>query len=375
MNEQPIRVLHVIGIMNRGGAEAMIMNLYRSINRDRVQFDFVENSTEPAAFDAEILALGGRIYRCPHYSGKNHFRYRKWWETFFREHAGEYAVVHGHLGSTAAIYLSTAKRFGLYTVAHSHGRNGRASLRQAAYSTLSFPTRYIADCFFACSVAAGRDRFGKKVMSDPERSILLNNAVDTERFRYDEGTRTKKRGELGYSGCDYVIGHVGRFDRAKNQAFLLDIFAEICKADRNARLILVGDGPLKQENEKKAQHLQISDKVIFTGIRADVAELMQAMDIFVFPSYNEGLPVTLVEAQTAGLPCVISDGVPEDSIITEALVTVRRLDEDAAAWARHILSRRSEARRDHSEEVAAAGFDIKENAKWLEAFYLEKSKR
>lgn len=158
----PIRVLHVIGIMNRGGAETMIMNLYRHVDRNKVQFDFVENEGETAAYDGEILALGGKIYRCPRYRGKNHLAYKRWWHDFFRSHPGEYPIVHGHIGSTAAIYLSIAKKYGAYTIAHSHS----AGAGTAAYQIFSYPTRFIADHFFACSDDAAVSRYGRKVGTD-----------------------------------------------------------------------------------------------------------------------------------------------------------------------------------------------------------------
>ena len=176
--EAPIRVLHVIGIMNRGGAETMIMNLYRNIDRTKVQFDFVENSNEPAAFDAEIRALGGKVYRCPHYNGKNHFTYIKWWNTFFLTHKDEYPIVHGHLGSTAAIYLSIAKKYGAYTIAHSHS-TGTGSI---IYRIFSYRTRYIADFFMACSVDAAIARYGKKVGNNKNYCNILNNAINIDKF-------------------------------------------------------------------------------------------------------------------------------------------------------------------------------------------------
>lgn len=150
MSPKPIRILHVIGVLNRGGAETMIMNLYRSMDRTKVQFDFVENEGDEAAFDAEIRQLGGRIYHCPRYKGLNHFAYERWWNDFFKSHQGEYPIVHGHIGSTAAIYLSIAKKYGAYTIAHSHNTNAKKSARNCAYSALSYPTRYIADHFFTC---------------------------------------------------------------------------------------------------------------------------------------------------------------------------------------------------------------------------------
>lgn len=373
-NEEPIRVLQVTGVMNRGGAETMIMNLYRHMDRERVQFDFVENSLVPGVFDEEIRSLGGRIYYCPHYNGKNHFAYQKWWEHFWNEHAAEYRVVHGHIGSTAAFYLAAAKKHGVYTIAHSHGADSTNVLRQSLYSILSFPTRRIADYFFACSEQAGIDRFGKKVAAQSDRYRILNNAVDTTLFGFEEKKRMKKREELSLSDGEYVLGHVGRFTEEKNHEFLLDIFAECVKRDPSAKLLLIGDGPLRQEMEEKAERLRVADRVQFLGVRSDVSELMQAMDLLLFPSKNEGLPVTLVEAQTAGLPCVISDSIPKDCILCGDLVTAFSLSEPAAEWAMQVLSRREENRRDHSHEVAAAGFDITETSKWLEGFYLDKAK-
>ena len=202
----------------------------------------------------------------------------------------------------------------------------------------------------------------------------MNNAIDTQRFAFDLSTRAGIRKVFGYAD-ELVIGHVGRFDAAKNQSFLLDVFSEIVKREPNAKLLLVGDGPLRKQIETKVAALGLSDRVIFTGVRSDVADLMQAMDILVFPSKNEGLPVTLVEAQAAGLPCVISDSIPKDAVITKNLVTTLSLQDSPEKWAEHVLSRKQEARSDHSEEVKAAGFDIRETAKWLEEFYLDKAKQ
>ena len=364
---QLIRILHVIGIMNRGGAETMIMNLYRHIDRSRVQFDFVENSGEPAAFDDEIRSLGGKIYRCPHYNGKNHFVYQKWWEDFFSAHRGEYRIIHGHLGSTAAIYLSIAKKHGLFTIAHSHSSGTDHSLRSAIYSLYSYRTRFIADKLFACSEIAGRDRYGNR--SDV---YVMRNAIDVDAFVYDSRVSQRVKHSLSLEG-KLVIGHVGRFVKPKNHEFLLDVFREIVIRRPDALLLLVGDGELRGSIEAKADLLGIRDSVVFTGVRSDVADLLQAMDVFVFPSLYEGLPVTLVEAQATGLSCIISDQVPTESILVEDLVTVMRLQDSAEKWAEHILSRLDGApRHSRTSELRASGYDIHDTAKWLEEFYLSK---
>lgn len=363
--DEPIRVLHVIGIMNRGGAETMIMNLYRNIDRNKVQFDFVENSSEPAAFDEEILSLGGKIYRCPHYNGKNHFAYVKWWNTFFQKHPGEYPIVHGHLGSTAAIYLSVAKKHGAYTIAHSHS----AGSGSAMYRMFAYPTRYIADKFFACSKDAGISRYGKTVGNDSIRCQVLNNAIDARRFSFNQETRKQVRSELHIAENAIVIGHVGRFVEAKNHLFLIDVFADVRKRDPNAVLLLIGDGERQAEIQAAIAEKHLDDAVILTGVRSNVWDFYQAMDVFVFPSVYEGLPVSLVEAQAAGLPCCVSSNVPKDSAITD-LVQFISLEDRSEKWAEIALRSVKTSRPDMLSEIQNAGFDVISTANWLENFYL-----
>ena len=367
---EPIRVLHVIGIMNRGGAETMIMNLYRHIDRSKVQFDFVENSREPAAFDEEILSLGGRIYRCPHYNGKNHFTYVKWWNDFFKAHPKEYPIVHGHLGSTASIYLSVAKKYGAYAIAHSHSSGTDHSLHAKLYQIMSYNTRNVADYFFACSEVAGKDRFGSKVVSGDHYAVL-NNAIDVNRFSYNPSVRNAVRDELGIGQIQLVVGHIGRYTKEKNHEFILKIFSELKKMDSNARLLMVGDGTLRTHIMQMAEQASLSSDVIFTGVRSDVERLVQAMDVFVLPSLYEGLPVTMVEAQTAGLPCIISDKVPSECILTEGLVDIMTLSASPEAWAEKILAKRAIPRTDRRAEIVAHGFDITTEAVKLQEFYLK----
>lgn len=365
---QPIRILQVIGIMNRGGAEAIIMNLYRKIDRSKVQFDFVENSFERAAFDDEIEYLGGRIYRCPHFNGKNYFLYKKWWKSFFKEHIGEYHIIHGHLGSTAAIYLKIAKNNGLFTIAHSHSSGNDHSIGHYLYQILSYKTRYIADYFFACSKVAGKDRYGEKVVTSSNFSVL-NNAIDTNAFSFNEQTRNRIRKDMTLED-DIVIGHVGRLIPVKNHRFLLQVFKHISLEIENVKMLCVGDGELKSELQLQAIELGIADKVIFTGLRTDVNDLIQAMDFFVFPSLYEGLPVSLVEIQVSGLPCVISDKVPDESILTDNLVTIVSLEESAEEWAQRIISRLGEKRYSRKDEIIAKGYDISTTSRQLMDFYI-----
>lgn len=370
MINYPIRILHVIGIMDRGGAETMIMNLYRNIDRSKIQFDFVENTNKIAVFDEEIKSLGGRIYNCPHYNGKNHFAYKKWWDSFFKKHQNEYRIVHGHIGSTASIYLKKAKKYGLFTIAHSHSSGGVKNFKYYAYKLLSYNTRNISDYFFGCSRIAAIDRFGKKVSNSP-RCTILNNAIDTGLYRFNPEVRKDKRNEFNV-GTDLLLGHIGRFSYEKNHRFILDVFFRLLDINKGIKLILVGDGPLKSEMIQYSKDIGIFDRVIFTGIRSDVNEIIQAMDIFIFPSMFEGLPVTLVEIQTSGLRCLMSDKVPTEAILTEDLIFIKKLSEPPEVWAKELLSLSNYERKNCVDEIKSHKYDIKETSKWLEDFYFEK---
>ena len=369
---EPIRVLQVIGIMNLGGAETMIMNLYRHIDRTKVQFDFVQNENTGAFFDDEITQLGGKIYHCPRFTGKNYFTYRKWWRDFFDKHH-EYAFVHGHIGSTAAIYLKEAKKHGVPTIAHSHNISPK-SMKQFFYNMLSYPTRNIADYLFMCSLQAGIDRYGESAVSDKNRAYFVPNSIETERYRFDKQTREKVRRSLGFTEDALLIGHVGRFADQKNHLFLLDIFSEIVKRQPTARLLLVGDGTLRKEIEAKINVMDLSGKVILTGNRSDVNELLMAMDVFVFPSKYEGFGIGYVEAQCSGLPCIISDKVTPEGILIKEAVTVISLQSSTSEWANAILNCKTLKREECAALVKEAGFDVVRNAKRLEEFYLEKGK-
>lgn len=366
---EPIRVLHVIRLMNHGGVESMIMNLYRNIDRTKVQFDFVQNSNEPAVYDEEILSLGGKIYHCPHYNGKNHFTYTKWWHNFFKTHPGEYPIVHGHLGSTAAIYLSIAKKHGSYAIAHSHSTGGSLS-----YQIFAYPTRFIADHFFACSKDAGVSRYGKKVGNDKIRCTVLKNAIDASRFAYNGDVRKKMRTSLGITDEMLVVGHVGQFREQKNHAFLLDIFRKVHETNPNSILLLVGDGDLRLQIESGIAEKGLQGSVILTGSRNDVWNYYQAMDVFVMPSHYEGLPVSMVEAQTAGLPCVVSKNVPEESAITD-LVRFIPLEYGANHWCVQVMEHAHTTRQEMLEQIKAVGFDIKSTALWLTDYYTETVKK
>lgn len=371
---QPIRVLHVIGIMNRGGAETMIMNLYRNIDRTKVQFDFVENSSEPAAYDEEIKQLGGRIFRCPHFNGKNYLTYRKWWERFFREHGREYPIVHGHIGSSAAIYLREAKKHGLFTIAHSHSiGSNKVSVESILYSFCSYPTRFIADFFFACSRKAGISRYGRIVGNDNNKCVVLNNAIDTSLYAYNEETRCKLRKLYGLNES-FVVGNVGRFEPVKNHVFMVNVFSELLKSCPDAKLMLVGDGYLRDSIEKQIENLGIRDSVLLMGSRDDVPQLLQAMDVFFLPSKYEGVPLCMVEAQTAGLPCLVSSVVSEESFLVPEVIKSLDLERPMQDWVHELLAFKGVERKSNRDAMISSGYDIKATAAWLCDFYINRVK-
>ena len=364
--DQQIRILHVVTYMGRGGLETMIMNYYRHLDRNKVQFDFLVHRDFRADYDDEIEALGGKIYRLPQLVPWSKC-YLNALERFFRAHP-EYKIVHVHQDCLSSVILKMAKKCGIpIRIAHSHNSSQDKNLKYLIklHYKRSIPT--YATQLFACGEEAGRWMFG----SAPFR--VVNNAIDSKRYSYNQQKNHEIRSTLHIPQDALVVGHVGRFNAVKNHTFLLEVFSEINQQDENSVLLLVGDGVLRREMEQKARSLDISKSVIFTGVRSDVPDLMQAMDCFVFPSLYEGIPVTLIEAQAAGLPCIISDGVPEECAKTN-LVKCIPLSVGVHAWADAILKSKNGFRQDTRKEITEAGYDIDENAQWLQNFYLEQWK-
>lgn len=355
-----IRILHVVTYMGRGGLETMLMNYYRNIDREKLQFDFLVHRQERADYDDEIEAMGGRIYRISRLNPFNPF-YRKELKRFFEEHR-EYKIIHVHQDCLSSVALKTAKKCGIpVRIAHSHSSSQDKNLK---YLIKLFYRRSIAKYatgLLACSEEAGRWMFcGAEFQT-------LNNAIDTQSYSFQETVRKQLREEMGILPEELTVGHVGRFNYPKNHQFLIDVFEALTKKVP-CKLLLVGDGDLKPEIEKKVMLKQLEEKVIFTGVRSDVAQLMQAMDVFVFPSHYEGLPVTLIEAQAAGLPCLISDHIPSECKKTE-LVKQLSLEASPDFWAEKIVEAAKLQRKNTYEEICKAGFDIKENAVRLQKYY------
>jgi glycosyltransferase involved in cell wall biosynthesis len=352
--------------MNRGGAEAMIMNLYRTIDRSKVQFDFMVHTRETCDFDDEIRALGGRIYHVPSYTVINHFRYKKEWNQFFAKHP-EYKIIHGHLYSTAAIYLKIAKRHGIVAIAHSHNTSYDPGVKALLKKVLQYPIRYIADYYFACSEAAGKWLFGDTIIAS-ERFQILRNAIETQRYIYDEVIRDELREEFQFNE-KFVIGHIGRFDPQKNHTFLIDVFQKVHKENPDTILLLIGTGKLRKKIEDKVRRLGLTDSVIFAGVRSDVNKLYQAMDIFLFPSNYEGLGVVVIEAQAAGLPCIVADTIPKEAFISDNIRALS-LQDDLEVWKHYVLDYSNHIeRKNQYKTIVESGYDVKSTSRFLEEFY------
>jgi len=361
---KPIRVLQIVTIMNRGGLESMLMNYYRNIDRSRVQFDFLEHRSGLHDFTQEINALDGKLFSVPNIDPLNMNGYSTKLNDFFKQNK-DYKIVHSHLDCMSAFPLKIAQVNEIpIRIAHSHNTNQELNWKYPVkIISKKFIPKY-ANVLFACGNEAGKWMYGKKTFS------VLNNAIDASKFSFNDGIRNDVRKELGLESGEFIVGHVGRFNKQKNHKFIIQVFNEVVKINSNSKLLLVGVGELEDEVKKIIDRMNISNKVIFLGIRNDINRIMQAFDIFLFPSLFEGLPVTLIEAQAAGLQCVISDTISSESIITSNVKTLS-LDEKPLVWAQLLLEIiNSHERTNTYEQIRNHGFDIKQNAKWLEEFYI-----
>lgn len=274
--------------------------------------------------------------------------------------------------STAAIYLPIAKHFGV-PVTVAHARNAGVVKGLKGMATRFFRRRLAdkADSLFACSRLAGEDVFGKEAM-EQGRVKIIHNAIDVKRFAFDERERQKMRDTLGIAD-DLVLGHVGRFDYQKNHPYLLEVFAEVCRKRPDAVLLLLGEGGARPAMEERCRELGIADRVKFLGNRKDTERYYQAMDVFLLPSFFEGLPGVLVEAQAAGLACIVSDTVTREAEATD-LVTWLSIDDPPERWADEVIKQAAYTRRNTAKELMEAGFDVRMQAVGYTAFYKDGEK-
>lgn len=370
---EQIRVLHVLGTTNLGGAESRVMELYRAMDREKIQFDFLIHTKEEGSYSAEIRELGGKIYSLPRFKVYNYFQYKKAIQDFFGEHM-EFAAVHGHMTSTASIYLPTAKKVyrkrgqNIITIAHARSAGVDKGLKGSLTKFLRRNLKKRTDFCFTCSKEAGIAVFGREWV-EKGKVKTIPNAIDCSRFQFNENIRNEVRKELGLED-KFVIGHVGRFGFMKNHTFLVDVFAALCEKRDDFAMVLIGKGEEEANIREKLQRLGLADKVLFLGNHYDVERYYQAFDYFVFPSTFEGFPGSVLEAQAAGLHCLISDKVTKEVALTP-LVSYRSIEENPQNWADEILKKEKEAgnRKVDVSAIREKGFDVQGQASHMEEFY------
>lgn len=370
----PYIVLHVNGRLDRGGAESRIMDLYRAIDREKVQFHFVEHTADRCAYEEEIENLGGKIYHLPRFNMINIMAYRKAWKELLQDHP-EIQTVHGHMTSTAGIYLPIAKKMGKKTIAHARSAGVEPGVKGKLTRFLRRNLWKQADTLLTCSKEAGISVFGKQAV-DAGMVRFFPNAIPVDKFTFDPEERERVRQELKQvSEIDdntFVLGHVGRFSPVKNHKYLLQIMAAYCKKNPNSVLLLLGDGPTMEETKAQAKELGIENKVLFLGNHSDVYRYYNAMDCFLLPSFYEGLPGTAIEAQACGLPGLLSDTITREAAVTELMEYVN-ITESPEVWAEklEIIQKKTiDARENYANAVKAAGFDVAEQTEKLQRFYL-----
>lgn len=365
--EEPIRIAQIIGKWLGGGVEAVVMNYYRHLDHSKVQFDFIcDDDSTNIPYD-EIEKLGGKVILIPPY--QKVFKYQKELRRVLRD--GKYKIVHSHINTLSVFPLYAAKKVGVpVRIAHSHSTTNKKEWKKNLLKQVLRPfSKKYATNYMCCSELAGRWLFGDKAY-DEGKVYLLNNAIDLDKFKYDKKIGDKKRKELGIKEDTIVIGHIGRFVAQKNHNFLIDIFNQFHKKEKNSILLLAGQVPLQEEIKNKVRELGLDDSVKFLGQRNDANELYQVFDVFLLPSLYEGLPVVGVEAQASGLLCFFSDDMTKETKVLDSTVFMS-LSNTAEEWAGEILTNLKDYKRINTKsEVSDNGFDIEIEARKLEKYYI-----
>lgn len=365
--KKSIRILQITGGMNMGGIENFIMNIYRNIDREKVQFDFLIHQEEKQIFEDEIEKLGGKVYRIPSIRKSGYFKYKKNLKEFFQNHS--YKIVHSHYNELSGIILKVAKEYGVkIRISHSH-------IAYPKYSNII--TKFFGDYLrkllknssslkFACSNLAGEWLYGENGNYE-----VINNGIEANKYKLNEKIKIEKRKELKIEKDEIAIGHIGRLTEQKNHKFLIEIFSKLYEKNSKYKLFIIGNGELEEKIREQIKALNLEKNIIMLGVRKDVNEILQAIDIFVFPSLYEGLPVTLVEAQGAGLKCFISDTVTKEIDLESGLTEFISLDKSSEEWAEIIDKNKEYIRKDTIDSLKSHGYDMTENAKNLEIRYIE----
>ncbi|MCI9135005.1 MAG: glycosyltransferase family 1 protein [Lachnospiraceae bacterium] len=361
MKKQITRVLIMAASMNMGGAETFIMKVFRKIDREKIMFDFMVNEKKPGVYDKEIRILGGKIYQG---AFKSRYPVKSFYYIYRTVKDNNFKVVLRLSAHPLAFIDLLAARCGgadKLIIRSTNTKAGGIISNILACITRPILNR-IADIRIAPSTEAGTWLFGKRQIN-LGNVIFLQNGIELEKFHYCEEIRNSVRRKLGIEES-FVVGHVGRFHEQKNHLFLIKVFNEIVKNNPSAVLLLIGEGEREEEIRKYVEALELTKYVLFLGKRMDVGKLMQAMDIFLFPSFYEGMPNTVLEAQAVGLPCFISDTITEEVKLTD-LVTFLSLKEDALKWCKHIMGTNIAYRYDRGLEIKKKGYSIEDTVNCL----------
>lgn len=366
-NKEPVRILQILpGGKVNGGIENFVMNYYRNIDRNHVQFDFLVHYKEKGYFDDEIKKLGGKIYYFSVREDKRVFKYIKDLVKFFREHR-EYKIIHGHMPGLAIIYFFIAKICKISVrISHSHVTTTENTFKGIILRHLIKLIKYFSNCYFACSMEAGKFMFGRKKFE------IIHNAIDIEKFTFNLEKRKEIRKKLGLEN-NFVIGHVGRFDLQKNHEFIVEVFNEVYKKNNNVRLLLIGEGILKEKIKTKVKKLGLENKVIFNKVVSNVNDYMCAMDIFLLPSIFEGLGIVGIEAQATGLFSIFSDVVPKEVEVSNLckFISLKNKEKWVEVINNFLTSSFKREKNNYLEVIQNSGYDIKIESLKLEKKYIE----
>ena len=366
--EEPIRIAQIVGKWLGGGVEAVVMNYYRHLDHNKIQFDFICDNDSTNIPYKEIEELGGKVILIPPY--QKVFKYHKGLKKVLKD--GNYKIVHSHINTLSVFSLFAAKCAGVpVRIAHSHSTTNKKEWKKNLMKLALRPfTKLVVTDYMACTEHAGRWMFGNKAF-DTGKVYILNNAIDLDKFKYNEKLRKKIRKELKISDSTVVIGHIGRFVTQKNHAQLIDIFNEYHKNNNNSVLMLIGQGPLMDTIKNKVNSLDLDDCVMFLGQKDNANEYYNAMDLFLFPSLYEGLGMVAIEAQVNGLEVLASNQVP---FVANILNNMRfiSLESDLTIWSNAInnCAKLSSNREKNLDDMNERGYNIKKEAKRLEEYYL-----
>ncbi len=363
-NQKPIRILMCVNIMDRAGAEMMIMNYYRKINKNNIQFDFLTHRSKKGTFDNEIRSMGGKIYYAPRLYPHNYFKYIKYMNNFFKKH-NEYKIIHCHMDAMSFFPLFMAKINHIpFRIAHSHTSKLDFDFKLPIKFISKFNVKKVSNINFACSNKAGHFLFGKKKFE------LLSNAIDLDKFKFNSKIRNDIRKKNNIPIDAIVIGHVGRLNYIKNQMFLLDTLKKLNDDNCKSYLVLVGDGPDLNKIKSRIEKLNLKSNVRILRNRDDVNDLLQMMDIFVMPSLFEGLPVSGIEAQANGLPTLFSKNISEEILLCKNAYSFN-INDGPNECANLIKKCSLERNKDAINTLIEKGYDINKESKKLEDYYIK----